>query len=130
MVPCEHDGWLACHVKNSLGLHAQCVSWYPPEVVFGSHSLTLQRAGIIGHLFMEVLFKSYMFSGVGGRNSPKQRFEDVINSITWPSHVTRLPKNVWQVIYLPGPGPTITIVIICSSVKTSLSRRLTNGDVY
>jgi hypothetical protein len=34
-----------------------------------------------------------MFSGVGGANSPKQRFENLVNAIHWPSHVTRLPKN-------------------------------------
>lgn len=43
---------------------------------------------------MTVLFAGYMFSGVGGVNSPKQRFEDMINSVQWPSHITRLPKNV------------------------------------
>jgi hypothetical protein len=44
---------------------------------------------------MEVLFKSYLFSGAGGRNSAKQRFEDIVNAVKWPSYVTRLPKNVW-----------------------------------
>lgn len=43
---------------------------------------------------MTVLFASYMFSGAGGTHSSKQRFEDLINATRWPSHVTRLPKNV------------------------------------
>lgn len=50
--------------------------------------------GIIAHLFMRVLFAGYMISGIGGRESPKQRFEALINSVKWPSHITRLPKNV------------------------------------
>jgi len=43
---------------------------------------------------MKVLFTSHMFSGIGGDDSPKQRFENLINAVHWPSHVTRLPKNV------------------------------------
>ncbi|KDQ50102.1 hypothetical protein JAAARDRAFT_63386 [Jaapia argillacea MUCL 33604] len=52
--------------------------------------------GVISHLFMQVLFSGYMFSGAGSANSQKQRFEDLINSILWPSHVTRLPKNMGE----------------------------------
>ncbi|KAG2055668.1 hypothetical protein BDR06DRAFT_989036 [Suillus hirtellus] len=50
--------------------------------------------GIISHLFMHVLFGGYMLLGMGGINSPKRQFEDIINAVRWPSHVTRLPKNV------------------------------------
>ncbi|KAG1731002.1 hypothetical protein EDB19DRAFT_2010037 [Suillus lakei] len=50
--------------------------------------------GIISHLFMHVLFSGYMLSGMGGVNSPKQHFEDIINAVRWPSHVTQLPKNI------------------------------------
>lgn len=57
--------------------------------------------GIICHLFMKVLFASHMFSGIGGANSAKQRFEDLVNAVKWPSHVTRLPKNVDE--FLPCP---------------------------
>ncbi|KZT29817.1 hypothetical protein NEOLEDRAFT_1055472 [Neolentinus lepideus HHB14362 ss-1] len=49
--------------------------------------------GIIAHLFTQVLFAGYMFTGAGGTDSSKQRFEDLVNSVQWPSHVTRLPKN-------------------------------------
>ncbi|KAG2092682.1 hypothetical protein BD769DRAFT_1631822 [Suillus cothurnatus] len=52
--------------------------------------------GIISHLFMCVLFGGYMLSGMGGVNSPKRRFEDIINAVRWPSHVTRLPKNLGE----------------------------------
>lgn len=45
---------------------------------------------------MEVVFKSYMLSGAGGAISSKQRFEDMINSVRWPSHITRLPKNLGE----------------------------------
>jgi hypothetical protein len=48
---------------------------------------------------MEVIFKAYLLSGIGGDNSPKQRFENIINAIKWPSHVTRLPKNVSSIVY-------------------------------
>jgi hypothetical protein len=56
--------------------------------------------GIIAHLFMQVLFAVHMFPGAGGNNSPKQRFEDLINSVRWPSHITRLPKNVSTMMHL------------------------------
>ncbi|KZT25039.1 hypothetical protein NEOLEDRAFT_1156520 [Neolentinus lepideus HHB14362 ss-1] len=52
--------------------------------------------GVIAHLFTQVLFSGYMFSGAGGRSSQKQRFEDLVNSVRWPSHVTRLPKNLGE----------------------------------
>ncbi|KAG2126265.1 uncharacterized protein EDB93DRAFT_1257640 [Suillus bovinus] len=52
--------------------------------------------GIIAHLFMRVLFEGYMFSGVGGRNSPKQCFEALINLVKWPTHITHLPKNLGE----------------------------------
>ncbi|KAH9948903.1 hypothetical protein B0H21DRAFT_689267 [Amylocystis lapponica] len=69
--------------------------WLPSSktVLDFMHNIFL---GIIMHLFMEILFKSYMFSGAGGDNSAKQRFENVINSVRWPSHVTRLPKNLGE----------------------------------
>ncbi|KAH9940309.1 hypothetical protein B0H21DRAFT_697685, partial [Amylocystis lapponica] len=69
--------------------------WLPASktVLDFMHNIFL---GIIAHLFMEILFKGYMFSGSGGNNSAKQRFEDTINSVRWPSHVTRLPKNLGE----------------------------------
>jgi len=45
-------------------------------------------------LFNHILFGAHMFSGLGGADSAKQRLEDIVNSIKWPSHITRLPKNV------------------------------------
>ncbi|KAH9922163.1 hypothetical protein B0H21DRAFT_701295 [Amylocystis lapponica] len=67
--------------------------WLPASktVLDFMHNIFL---GIIAHLFMEILFKGYMFSGSGGNNSA--RFEDTINSVRWPSHVTRLPKNLGE----------------------------------
>ncbi|KAF9056739.1 hypothetical protein BDP27DRAFT_1386299 [Rhodocollybia butyracea] len=50
--------------------------------------------GIVAHFFMKIIFGAYMLSGAGGVNSPKQKFEDLINVIQWPSHITRLPKNM------------------------------------
>ncbi|KII86134.1 hypothetical protein PLICRDRAFT_115269 [Plicaturopsis crispa FD-325 SS-3] len=50
--------------------------------------------GLICHIFMEILFKAYMFSGAGGAHSEQQRFEKIVNAIKWPSHITRLPKNL------------------------------------
>lgn len=41
-----------------------------------------------------------MFSGVRGRNSPKQHFETLINSVKWPTHITCLPKNVCICMFL------------------------------
>ncbi|KAG2346616.1 hypothetical protein BDR05DRAFT_974579 [Suillus weaverae] len=52
--------------------------------------------GIISHLFMCVLFGGYMLSGIGGINSPRRRFEEIINAVRWPSHITRLPKNLGE----------------------------------
>ncbi|KAH9921364.1 hypothetical protein B0H21DRAFT_701660 [Amylocystis lapponica] len=69
--------------------------WLPASntVLDFMHNIFL---GLIAHLFMEILFKAYMFSGAGGDNSAKQRFENVINAVRWPSHVTRLPKNLGE----------------------------------
>ncbi|KAI0044241.1 hypothetical protein FA95DRAFT_1497378 [Auriscalpium vulgare] len=52
--------------------------------------------GVVAFFFTRVLFAAHMLPGAGGRRSPKQRFEDIINSIRWPSHVTRLPKNLGE----------------------------------
>ncbi|KAF9458867.1 hypothetical protein BDZ94DRAFT_1330629, partial [Collybia nuda] len=52
------------------------------------------HVGLICHFFTTVIFKSYMLSSVRGINSPKQRFETIINAIRWPSHITRPPKNL------------------------------------
>jgi len=43
-----------------------------------------------------------MFPGRGAQHSSKQRFETFINEFRWPSHITRLPKNVRScfVVYL------------------------------
>ncbi|KAG2050544.1 hypothetical protein BDR06DRAFT_998615 [Suillus hirtellus] len=73
--------------------------------------------GIISHLFMCVLFGGYMLSGMGGINSPKRRFEDIINAVRWPSHVTRLPKNLGENQSLKKADKwcrllTITLVIL------------------
>ncbi|KAG1718620.1 hypothetical protein EDB19DRAFT_1899167 [Suillus lakei] len=51
---------------------------------------------IISHLFMCMLFGGYMLSGMGGVNSLKRHFEDIINAVRWPSHVTQLPKNLGE----------------------------------
>ncbi|KAJ2926230.1 hypothetical protein H1R20_g10867, partial [Candolleomyces eurysporus] len=37
-----------------------------------------------------------MYDGAGGENSQKKRFENAINSIQWPSHISRLPKNLGE----------------------------------
>ncbi|KAF9461452.1 hypothetical protein BDZ94DRAFT_1371533 [Collybia nuda] len=68
-------------------------NWLPASktVLDFMHNIFL---GIICHFFMEVIFKSYMLSGAGGSNSPKQHFKTIINSVRWPSHITRLPKNL------------------------------------
>ncbi|KAG1749066.1 uncharacterized protein EDB91DRAFT_1244855 [Suillus paluster] len=73
--------------------------------------------GIISHLFMCVLFGGYMLSGMGGVNSLKRHFEDIINAVRWPSHVTRLPKNLGENQSLKKADEwccllTITLVIL------------------
>ncbi|EAU86909.2 hypothetical protein CC1G_10800 [Coprinopsis cinerea okayama7 len=52
--------------------------------------------GIVPWLFSTLLFGAHLFPGTGGENSSKQRFEKTINSIKWPSHITRLPKNLGE----------------------------------
>lgn len=56
--------------------------------------------GLVRFLFMYILFAAHLFTGAGGENSTKKKFERVVNSICWPSHITRLPKNVSSVIPL------------------------------
>lgn len=50
--------------------------------------------GVVAFLSTRILFAAHMFSGANGQDSSKQRFEDIINRIQWPTHITRLPKNV------------------------------------
>jgi hypothetical protein len=63
--------------------------------------LVTSALGIVAYLFTKLLFAAHMFPGAGGANSAKQRFEDVINSIRWPNHITRLPKNVSKPVLQP-----------------------------
>jgi hypothetical protein len=92
------------HILDSYGArwsNLNLVSGWRPStraVLDFMHNIFLS---VIAHLFTTVLFSSYMFSGVGGANSPKQRFEDLINAIKWPSHITRLPKNVRRIFCSP-----------------------------
>ncbi|KAF8223670.1 hypothetical protein L208DRAFT_1426005 [Tricholoma matsutake] len=69
------------------------LDWLPSSktILDFMHNIFL---GLIAHFFTCVIFKSYMLSSTGGANSPKQHFENIINSIWWPSHVTQLPKNL------------------------------------
>lgn len=55
--------------------------------------------GVVAFFWTRVLFAAHMFPGANGTNSAKQRFEDTINSIQWPTHITRLPKNVSFLLY-------------------------------
>ncbi|KAF9060780.1 hypothetical protein BDP27DRAFT_1385475 [Rhodocollybia butyracea] len=41
-------------------------------------------------------FMHAIYLGANCTNSAKQHFEDAINSIQWPTHITRLPKNLGQ----------------------------------
>lgn len=50
--------------------------------------------GIVAALFNLILIAAHMFGGIGGDDSPKMRFERSLNSVQWPSHITRLPKNL------------------------------------
>ncbi|KAF8968992.1 hypothetical protein BDZ97DRAFT_1754924 [Flammula alnicola] len=52
--------------------------------------------GIVAFLFKTVLFAAHMFPGAGGQDSTKNRFENAINSVRWPTHVTRLPTNMGE----------------------------------
>ncbi|EAU82786.2 hypothetical protein CC1G_10905 [Coprinopsis cinerea okayama7 len=47
--------------------------------------------GVVAWLFTRLLFGAHMFPG-----QLKRRFENVINGIQWPSHATRLPKNLGE----------------------------------
>ncbi|THV04206.1 hypothetical protein K435DRAFT_649850 [Dendrothele bispora CBS 962.96] len=51
--------------------------------------------GIVAYLFTTILFAAHMFYGQGP-NSGRARFENAINNIKWPSHITRLPKNLGE----------------------------------
>ncbi|KAG1734770.1 hypothetical protein EDD22DRAFT_852445 [Suillus occidentalis] len=54
--------------------------WLPSKksVLDFMHAIFL---GIISHLFMCILFGGYMLSGIRGTNSPKRRFEEIINAL-------------------------------------------------
>jgi hypothetical protein len=80
------------HILDSYGMHWSTLNllisgWCPSTraVLDFMHNIFL---GVIAHFFTSVLFSSYMFSGVGGQNSPKQQFKNLINAIKWLSHIT------------------------------------------
>lgn len=96
-VPRQHtilkDHGIRWSVLNLIG------DWFPSTktALDFMHNIFL---GLIAHFFMKVLFAAHMFPGTGGANSSQQRFEDLINSVRWPSHITRLPKNVCPCVLL------------------------------
>ncbi|KAJ3911125.1 hypothetical protein F5877DRAFT_20391, partial [Lentinula edodes] len=49
--------------------------------------------GVVAFLWTRILFAAHMFPGANGS---KHRFEDIINSVRWPTHITRLPKNLGE----------------------------------
>ncbi|KAF9464566.1 hypothetical protein BDZ94DRAFT_1353354 [Collybia nuda] len=75
------------------------ICWSPLNLIPGWRPVSLAVLdfmhniflGVISHLFTTVLFSSYMFSGIGGINSPKQKFEDLINAVKWPRLGTLTP---------------------------------------
>jgi hypothetical protein len=79
--------------------------------------------GVVCWLFTELLFGAHLFPGAGGINSSKARFENAINSIQWPSDITRLPKNVRRL----SPLTFLFYIDLYSSERTSPSRKLMNG---
>lgn len=97
--------WRQNQILKDYGIQWSTINLLPDWLPVKKTALDFMHAvflGIIMHLFMQVLFAAHMFSGLGGQDSAKQRFEDCINSICWPSHVTRLPKNV-RSDYDPDP---------------------------
>lgn len=85
------------HILDSYGIRWTSLNFIPGRLPITNCVLDFMHnvfLGIICHLFMTVLFAGYMFTGIGGLDSPKQRFEDLVNAVRWPSHCTRLPKNV------------------------------------
>jgi hypothetical protein len=81
------DHGIRWSVLNLLG------DWFPSTktTLDFMHNIFL---GLIAHFFTKVLFAAHMFPHAGGANSSQQHFEDLINNVRWPSHITRLPKNV------------------------------------
>ncbi|KAL0564444.1 hypothetical protein V5O48_017603 [Marasmius crinis-equi] len=79
------------------------LGWHPSKqtaldfmhCVFLGEDLLLWSSRIVVWLFTRILFNGHMFYGAGP-HSGRQRFEDAVNSIKWPSHITRVPKNLGE----------------------------------
>jgi len=70
--------------------------------------------GVIAHFYTQVLFAAHMFAGAGGHDSSKNQFEGFINKFCWPSHITRLPKNVSA---MPFQLLNVNFVLTCFQAR-------------
>ncbi|KAE9387733.1 hypothetical protein BT96DRAFT_837285 [Gymnopus androsaceus JB14] len=83
-------------LKNH-GVRFSVFDWLPgwqPSKQTALDFMHCMYLGIVAFLFTRILFAAHMFSGANGQDSSKQRFEDIINRIQWPTHITCLPKNL------------------------------------
>lgn len=130
--------WGALRYMVSTGLFIRCsaldfmhATFLGKSCVHGYFTWSAQyhtSLGIVATLFSKFLFAAHIFSGPGGADSAKQRLEDIINAICWPSHITRLPKNVC--ISSSHSRFLHTYIHIISLDRTNPSRKQMNGDDF
>ncbi|EEB92189.1 hypothetical protein MPER_09337, partial [Moniliophthora perniciosa FA553] len=84
--------------------------------------------GVVAWLFTKILFAAHMFYGAGPY-SGRKRFEDAINSIKWPSHITRLPKNLGENQSLKKADEWRTLLTIAPVVLWLSWRNETNDEI-
>ncbi|THU83343.1 hypothetical protein K435DRAFT_971601 [Dendrothele bispora CBS 962.96] len=69
--------------------------WHPCRQTALDFMHCIFLGSVVAWLWTQILFASHMFYGAGP-TSPRRQFEDAINAIRWPSHITRLPKNLGE----------------------------------
>ncbi|KAJ3845821.1 hypothetical protein EV368DRAFT_77177 [Lentinula lateritia] len=82
-------------LKNH-GVHFSAFDWIPgwrPSKQTALDFMHCMFLGVVAFLWTWILFAAHMFPGANGS---KHRFEDIINSVRWPTHITRLPKNLGE----------------------------------
>ncbi|KAJ3512148.1 hypothetical protein NMY22_g15420 [Coprinellus aureogranulatus] len=84
------------HILKNKGVRWSALDWLPGWRPCKQAALDFMHCiflGVVDWLYQRILFAAHMFPGDGGDNSPKQRFIAAMNSIQWPGHITRFPKN-------------------------------------
>ncbi|KAJ3862239.1 hypothetical protein EV359DRAFT_83519 [Lentinula novae-zelandiae] len=77
------------------GVRFSAFDWIPGDLSMSQGSLMSDETivGVVAFLWTQILFAAHMFPGANGS---KHCFENIINSVRWPTHITQLSKNLGE----------------------------------